>query len=245
MKKLFYEVSSQFKPTHYLVMGRIRGVFEPMTFDPTSGSFCHVPTSDDSQDTDEVAEVYDKEAAIVLLGHHALNCKSDKELKLFPVYIQQPPQLYMIFAQHADDGNELPSPLCRGTNYPLTWAGAIADSQLPAPELFDFETAQELVEKQRRFQESLPNDDFTTPLYAMFIIPVNVSLSGQYGSPYLNTTAPAESVAEVIRRTANYCRSLNPEEEDEAWHMPASLGGAEIVPANTIESITSPENLVQ
>lgn len=244
MRKLFYEVSPQFKPVHYLVMADIYGEFQPMTFDPVSGSFCQAYPSGDPQHKEEAAEVYDKETAIMLLGHDALNCKSDKELKLFPVYVQEPPQLYMIFAQHADDQNELPSPLCRGNYSPLAWAKTCDDAQLSFPELFDLQSANELVDRQTLFQTSLPEGDYTTDIYKMFIIPVNVSVSRQYGSPYLSPTASAEPVAQVIRECADYCRSLKPDEEDDAWHMPASLGGGTVVPAKSYEPITSPENPV-
>lgn len=245
MRKLFYEVSTRFKPTHYLVMARIHGEFEPMTFDSVSGSFCQSYPSGDPQRTEEAAEVYDKETAIVLLGHDALNSKSDKELKLFPVYVQEPPQLYMIFAQHADDQNELPSPLCRGNCSPLTWATTNGDTPGARPELFDLKSANELVERQTILQTSLPEGDYTTDIYKMFIIPVNVSVSGKHDSPYLNPATSAEPVADVIRECADYCRSLNPDEEDDAWHMPASLGGGTVVPEVTSQPITSPENPVQ
>ncbi len=61
-----------------------------------------------------MAEVYDKETAISLLGHHALNSSGVNDIKLFPVYVQPLPKVFMIFGRYKDDDDAIPTPLCQG-----------------------------------------------------------------------------------------------------------------------------------
>lgn len=88
MNKLFYEVdATAFKATKFMVMGKNNlGNLLPMRFNGSTGSFIWAYPSENPEYSDEAAELYDMETALLLLGHHAINSGSKTTPMLFPFY---------------------------------------------------------------------------------------------------------------------------------------------------------------
>jgi|GEM_PF-4228567 len=237
MRKLFYEIKSNFEPTHFLIMGRNREEdFQPLTFNGVEGSFFYSYPSENSLYSDEAAEIYDKDTAIKLLGHHTINRSNGfKDIKLFPVYLESQPKLHMIFGTNENDEDDIPTPLSCLENGLLSWSKFFEDSNLPAPELFDLHTAREIVKRQIEFQNGLSPEN-PSVRFSMTIIPVNISPSlSSYNNVYLNPTGSLDDLIIDIKETCKYCRSTDPIGPHNAWNLPYSLGANEIVPATKEE----------
>lgn len=229
---MFSEVKRSVADLQYLVMGETNiGMYEPMTFDIASGRFCWAYPSGDATDHSEAAEVYDRETAITLLGHHALNASGDFNVKLFPIYVQPVPKMYLIYGKHKDDEDDTPVPLCKGDYTPLTWARCFPDTDNPAPQIFDLETALQLIEAQTRYQDELEEDDFTGIVFTLYLMPVDSQINPTYNNPYLKPGCSVDGVVQAIKDSAAFCKEQCPDEEGEPWYLPQSLGGALVVPA--------------